>query len=170
MNRELLIFRVLMLLYPAGFRRRYGSELEAAFLAIWREARYARAAGALFFWRDIALDLIVSASRQRLRQAATFARRVSRPSERPSNKVDVMLHDVRHALRLALRQPAFSAAAILSLALGIGGSSLIYGLVDALVLRPFPYPDPDSLVAVGVTFPSRNEEQRFIEAVSPAVR
>jgi hypothetical protein len=39
-----------------------------------------------------------------------------------------------------VRRPGFTAIAVLSLALGIGGNTVIYGLVDGLVLNPFPYP------------------------------
>ena len=150
--------------YPASFRRRFEAELQSAFLAARGEPRYARRGGGALFWVDTLLDLCASASRQRTRQVIA-AVRIPRPSP---NKVDTMLHDLRHALRLVIRQPAFSAAAILSLALGIGGSSLIYGLVDGLVLHPFPYPDPDRLVSVGVTFPRQSSELRFVETLSPA--
>ncbi len=52
-----------------------------------------------------------------------------------------MLHDVRYSLRLLARQPGFTAIAVFSLALGLGGTSLIFGLVDGLVLKPFDLPD-----------------------------
>ncbi len=164
MSTRLWLYRLLMHAYPASFRRRFEAELQSAFLAARGEPRYARRGGGALFWVDTLLDLCASASRQRTRQVIAAVR-----NPRPSpNKVDTMLHDLRHALRLVIRQPAFSAAAILSLALGIGGSSLIYGLVDGLVLHPFPYPDPDRLVSVGVTFPRQSSELRFIETLSPA--
>ena len=164
MSTRLWLYRLLMHAYPASFRRRFESELESAFLAAQGEPRYARRGGGALFWVDTLLDLCASASRQRTRQVIAAVR-----NPRPSpNKVDTMLHDLRHAFRLVIRQPAFSAAAVLSLALGIGGSSLIYGLVDGLVLHPFPYPDPDSLVSVGVAFPRQSSELRFIETLSPA--
>ena len=67
--------------------------------------------------------------------------------------MDTLMQDVRYALRAFARRPGFTAVAVLSLALGIGGNSLIYGLVDGFVLHPFPYPDSDRLVSVGVNFP-----------------
>jgi putative ABC transport system permease protein len=80
-----------------------------------------------------------------------------------------MLHDLRYSLRMLLRQPGFTAIAVLSLALGLGGTSLVFGLVDGLVLKPFRLPDPDRLVTIGVTFPKLNStESRFIEVLSPA--
>ena len=79
-----------------------------------------------------------------------------------------LLQDIRHALRQFVRRPGFTAVAVLSLAIGIGGNSLIYGLVDGLVLHPFPYPDPDRLVAVGVTFPKLSSSTTYVETLSPA--
>lgn len=56
--------------------------------------------------------------------------------------------DVRYAARMLLRQPAFAAAAIVTLALGIGVNTAIFALVDATLLRALPLPDPDRLVMV----------------------
>jgi hypothetical protein len=82
--------------------------------------------------------------------------------------MDSTFHDARHAWRRLRRRPAFAAAAVLSLALGIGGASLVFSLVDGLVLRPFAYPDADRLVGVGAAFPRLNAPLGFIETLSPA--
>ena len=82
--------------------------------------------------------------------------------------MDTLMQDVRYALRNFVRRPGFTAIAVLSLALGIGGNTLIYGLVDGMVLHPFEYPDPDRLVSVGVNFPKISGETTYVEALSPA--
>ena len=56
-----------------------------------------------------------------------------------------MLQDVRHAVRAFLTAPGLTAAAILSLALGIGANASIFSVASALLLRPLPYDDPDRL-------------------------
>lgn len=61
-----------------------------------------------------------------------------------------LFRNLRFALRLLMKSPAFSAAVIGTLALGIGANSAIFTVADALLLRPFPYRDPAQLVAVQV--------------------
>ena len=56
--------------------------------------------------------------------------------------------DLRYAARMLRKQPGFAAAAILTLAFGIGANSAIFALVDATLLRPLPFPDADRLVMV----------------------
>ena len=59
-----------------------------------------------------------------------------------------MVQDIRFGLRLLARSPGFAAAALLSLAIGIGASTAVFTLVNAALIRPLPYPDVDRLVAV----------------------
>ena len=79
----------------------------------------------------------------------------------------ILLQDLRYAFRSLSRVPGFTLTVMVSLALGIGANTLVYSLVDGLLLRPFPFPDAKRLVAVGVRY-AEDDDRRFIESMSPA--
>ena len=62
--------------------------------------------------------------------------------------VEQLAQDIRYGLRGLRRAPAFTAAIVVTLALGIGANTAMFSVIDALLLRPLPVPDPDRLVAV----------------------
>ena len=62
--------------------------------------------------------------------------------------METLLQDLRFALRSLLRSPGFTAAVILTLALGIGATTAIFGILDAVLFRPLPYADADRLAMV----------------------
>ena len=109
----------MLLGYPAEFRHEYGAELERVF------AERMKRESARRVWWDALLDLVLSAPREHLH---------------------ILCTDARYRARLLLRSPGFTAVAVLIMALGIGASTAVFGLLDAVVIRSLPYGDPARLV------------------------
>ena len=69
-----------------------------------------------------------------------------------------MLQDVQYGLRRLLHSPGFTLIAVLALGLGIGANTAIFSLLDAVVLRPLPYPQPERMVQVWTNAPEQGLE------------
>ena len=66
-----------------------------------------------------------------------------------------LFHDLRFGFRMMIRNPVFTLIAIVTLALGIGANTAIFSVVDAVLLRPLPYPQPDRIVFLWSTWHSQ---------------
>src|SRR5215470_2992095 len=64
-----------------------------------------------------------------------------------------LFHDLRYGIRMLFNNPAFSAVALITLALGIGANSAVFSVIDGILLRPLGYKDPSRLVVLNHNYP-----------------
>ena len=83
--------------------------------------------------------------RAAIRSGSTEAAREAVRDERSGRIIADTIADLRFSARALRRNPGFTAAVVISLALGVGGTTAIFGVVNAVLLRPLPYPDSDRL-------------------------
>jgi putative ABC transport system permease protein len=147
--------RVMLIACPRDVRREYGDELEAVFLHCVSVERARRSWFALpiVLGRGIGDLLIFSvaaqvSTRRGTPRAQTTAGEVRRPFMRGP--------DYRSVWRLVRKQPALTAAVVLMLGLGIGATTALSSVVYGALLKPMPFPEPDRLVQVWGSIPSRN--------------
>ena len=82
--------------------------------------------------------------------------------------IEVLGQDLRYAARGLSKSPGFALVAVLTLAIGIGGTTTIFTAIDALLLRPLPYPDQDRLVALFNRYPEFAHERGPVSATDVA--
>ncbi len=145
------LYRLLLSLYPKWFVERHGTRMVEAFREQRSEACYDGAKGRLRFGWDIGSDLVINLMRVRRRYSDT-ADTVTAMSNDGSKTVEVvvdgMIQDLRFAFRTLGRAPMFTLVAVLTLAIGIGSTAAIFGVVNGVLLRPLPYGQPEEVVTI----------------------
>ena len=137
-----IIFRVIALTYPPRIRRRYGSEMEAAFSEWLTDRRPSPAGGAVRFWVRVLLDSIRNIPGAWLDWLRTRDRGRSRSG---------LPLDLKYTWRGLTRRPVYAAVVITTFALGIGTATLIFSVAHTVVFNPFPFPEADRIVTLWET-------------------
>lgn len=139
---------LLLRAYPPPFRVRFGDEMAHHFVTRAREVR-ARSGwpGEMRFWMTSLFDAARAALAERRDQRA-----MNQPNPSGRGPGSDFASDVRFALRTLRRSPGFTLVALLTLALGIGGTTAMFSVLDSALLNPLPFPGADRLVMGRTTF------------------
>jgi putative ABC transport system permease protein len=129
------VFRRLLRLYPAWFREAYGEEMTHLFMTRLGRVRGTGARLALW-WRTL---------RDTAWNAAALRSEHLRGDTIP---METLLSDARHTVRRLVRAPVFTLGVAALLAVGIGANTTVFTLVDALILRPPPWEQPERVVHI----------------------
>ncbi len=78
--------------------------------------------------------------------------------------MDTLRQDLVHAFRSLWKSPAYAAVTILTLALGIGANSAIFSVINGVLLKPLPYPEPERLLFITSQFPTLGFDQFWVSA------
>jgi predicted permease len=120
-------FRALLALYPGEFRDEYGRELAMVFADRWRDAT--SVGERVQVWIDAVMGVL---------------------REAPKEHVQMLMQDLRYAIRTISHSPGFALTVVLTLALGIGANTAIFQLIDAVNLRTLPIQHPEELAEVRI--------------------
>jgi putative ABC transport system permease protein len=160
-------YRVLLLAFPRQMRREFGDDMAAMFASQlqaadgWSRAR---------LWCMALADALVHGVGERverMRPARSRAIDMLRPWRAAAwgRTMRAISQDLKYAGRLFVAQRGATLIAVVTLALGIGANTAIFSAVDAILLRPLPYSDPDQLVMV---WEKRAAEGVLDNVVAPA--
>jgi predicted permease len=150
-----------MRVHPAAFRREYSDEMIEYYRTVLQTEGAARGA----VWRVRFLVRSVYAAVRRGVGQRLSAR--SRPGDRGTSRIrfgDTLALDFRHALRSLAHRRGFAAAVVAVLAIGMGANTAVFGVLNAVLLRPLPYPSPEQLVRVYQAFPEAPTDPGYVTA------
>lgn len=166
LRRAASAYSLLLRALPSAFRDRHGSEMLDLFRELAAEAdTQSGTAGIIRCFSRESFDLLMTAARLRLKRRArvnhVLSSGLSLASAGPtshlsheSSDMETIRQDFGYAMRAIARRPGFAIVAVLTLGLGIGATTSIFSVVNSVILRPLPYPEPERLTMVFTTLPT----------------
>jgi predicted permease len=145
------LYRALLHLYPVQFRQRFGDEMTELFCMRHATAVSRGTLRRIVFLARAAIDLLTSVWREH---------GLGAPS--PRHLMTGTAISVRDAARFLHRSPGMSVTIVLLMALTIGAASSVFSVVNAVLIKPLPYADPQQLVIIWETRPERNVERNGV--------
>ena len=159
------LFLILMRAFPADFRREFGADMVETILGDYERIRSRSRARSIVFLISTAVDLVWGGVRERLDPTWVGTAGASTTKWEGGMSIETSIADLRYASRSLARAPSFSAVATVTLALGIGATTAIFSVVDAVLLDPLPFPEADQLLYIGASAPGSDLPEEF--GVSP---
>lgn len=173
------LYRLMLFAYPAPIRRTFGGDMVELFSDLVREERRQRGPlAALWVTLRTFFDLPLSAAQaRRTSEADAAASRSPRtgnhgtphaaaprdPRRAPRlGLVDELVRGLRHTIRSLRRSPGFAGVVVFTLAVGIGANTVMFTVLDGILLSPLPYHEPDRLVRLYTASPERPNTKEFI--------
>jgi putative ABC transport system permease protein len=143
-------YRALLHLGPRRLRLRHAPEMEAIFLEALEHARAAGRLSTLAAWCAATWDLLWASARE------PFSHRPRTPRVPDERRILMLGTDLNYTFRWLGRQKFSTSLVVAMLSLGIAANVVVFGLVNGLFLRPFPFPASDRLVYINETAPKWN--------------
>ena len=138
------LYRVLLRAYPAPFRHEYAGQMTALFRERCIDETSASGfPGLILLWLQVLFDIAISA---------------------PLEHYFMLTNDIKFAVRSLRKSPGFTTAAVVCLGLGIGASTAIFSIVNAVLLKPLPYNNSSRYARVYTEFPDQHLSKFWFSA------
>jgi len=152
-----IYLRLLARLYPPSFRKHYGADMDALCDAILSDERASKPwLGSTRVVVGLTLDTLRRATVEWASALAQWWHERAKQAIRrgPGDIMRSAIQDARFAVRVLAKRPGFTAAAAVTLALGIGANTAIFSVVNSILLNPLPIADADRVVTICETNPA----------------